>query len=471
MRYDVAIIGGGPGGSSAATYLRQKGHSVILFEKEKFPREHVGESLIPFCYYNLKELGVLGEVEKIAARKPGINFIEKDGSRQSVWCFERILQDGAGNVFHTARAPFDKVLLDNSKKNGAEVLEEHMVKEVDRSNPEEVKITVQSKAGEIKHFTARFLLDASGQSSFLAKKNNDKHHYEGLDRVAFYRRWTNNKYDKALNAGMIKIVYLGGEKKGWFWVIPIGRNYLSVGVSVNHDYVREQKKKFTGENWMNEFYMHELSEASCLKDILAESIPEHNTLSVSDYSYYVKSKYGDNWAMVGDAGAFLDPIFSSGLSAAMETAKRVTAALDVQLREGVEAGHGAFKAAFVDIEGGYKLIEKFVRLFYNPDLMDFSRTGTNDKTGFDKFTRAYNVFHYLLAGDFFKEYQKYSDFIDTLQKEKNYNQFITYVQNKAQEFPDEEYCRYTFEEIYGHLKDDEELIKANQQQSATRVSD
>src|ERR1044072_2675357 len=224
MRYDVAIIGGGPGGSSAATYLRQKGHSVVLFEKEKFPREHVGESLIPFCYYNLKELGVLGEVEKIAARKPGINFIEKDGSRQSVWCFERILKDGAGNVFHTARAPFDKVLLDNSKKMGADVLEEHMVKEVDRTNPEEVKITVQAKTGEVKHYTARFLLDASGQSSFLAKKNNDKHHYDGLDRVAFYRRWTNNKYDKALNAGMIKIVYLGGDKKGWFWVIPIGRN-------------------------------------------------------------------------------------------------------------------------------------------------------------------------------------------------------------------------------------------------------
>lgn len=461
MKYDVAIIGGGPGGSSAATYLRQKGHTVVLFEKEKFPREHVGESLIPFCYYNLKELGVLGEVEKIAARKPGINFLQKDGSRQSVWCFERVLTDGAGNVFHTARAPFDKVLLDNSKKHGADVHEEHLVKEIDRSNPEEVKLTVQAKDGEVKHFTARFLLDASGQSSFLAKKNNDKNHYEGLDRVAFYRRWTNNKYDKALNAGMIKIVYLGGEKKGWFWVIPIGRNYLSIGVSVNHDYVREQKKKFTGDNWLNDFYMNELAEATCLKEILSESKPEHDTLSVSDYSYYVKQKYGDNWAMVGDAGAFLDPIFSSGLSAAMETAKRVTGAVDVHLKKGAEAGREAFRETFVDIDGGYKLIEKFVRLFYNPDLMNFSLTGTGDTTGYDKFTRAYNVFHYLLAGDFFKEYQKYTDFLDTLNNEKNYNQFISYVQNKAQEFPDEDYCNYTFDDIYGHLPDDQHLIDAN----------
>lgn len=461
MKYDVAIIGGGPAGSSAATYLRQKGHSVVVFEKEKFPREHVGESLIPYCYYNLKELGVLSEVKAIAARKPGINFIEKDGSRQSVWCFEKVLKDGAGNVFHTARAPFDKVLLDHSKKNGAEVLEEHLVKEIDRSNPAEVKITVQSKDGELKTFTAKFLLDASGQSSFLAKKNNDKHHYEGLDRVAFYRRWTNNKYDKALNAGMIKIVYLGGEKKGWFWVIPIGRNYLSIGVSLNHDYVREQKKKFTGDNWRNELYMQELSEATCLNEILSESVPEHDTLSISDYSYYIKNKYGENWAMVGDAGAFLDPIFSSGLSAAMETAKRVTQALDVHLREGAEAGKEAFKQTFVDIEGGYKLIEKFVRLFYSPDIMNFAYTGTNDSTGYEKFKRAYNVFHYLLSGDFFKEYQKYSDFIDTLHNEKNYNQFISYVQTQAKEFPDEEFCNYTFDDIYGHLPDDQHLIDAN----------
>lgn len=461
MKYDVAIIGGGPGGSSAATYLRQKGHSVVLFEKEKFPREHVGESLIPFCYYNLKELGVLGEVQKIAARKPGINFIDKEGIRQSVWCFERVLHDGAGNVFHTARAPFDKVLLDNSGKHGATVLEEHAVKEIDKSNPDEVKITVHTKSGEDKIFTARFLIDASGQSSFLAKKHKDKNPYEGLDRVAFYRRWTNNKYDKALNAGMIKIVYLGGEKKGWFWVIPIGRNYLSIGVSLNHDYVKERRKVVKGDNWINEFYMHELAEAKCLKEILAESVPEHDTLTVGDYSYYVKQKYGDNWAMVGDAGAFLDPIFSSGLSAAMETAKRVSMAVDVRLREGKEAGEAAFKQTFIDIDGGYKLIEKFVRLFYNPDLMNFTLTGSNDEPGFEKFTRAYNVFHYLLAGDFFSSYAKYSEFLDTLNSEKSYNKFLAYVQNKAQEFPDDDYCRYTFDDIYGHLPDDAHLIAAN----------
>jgi flavin-dependent dehydrogenase len=455
-KYDVAIIGGGPSGSSAATYLRQMGHSVAVFEKERFPREHVGESLIPFCYYRLVDLGVIDEVRKFATKKPGINFLDKDGTRESVWCFERILNDGAGMIFHTPRAEFDQCLLKHSAKNGADVFEEHRVKEVDVKDPDEVKLVVVDNSGKEKKVSARFLLDASGQQSFLAKKFGDKHHYEGLDRVAFYRRWRNNKYDDSLNAGMIKIVYLGGEKKGWFWVIPIGRNYLSIGVSLNHDHVREQKKKFTGDNWKNELYMQELAEATCLDEILKDSIAEHDTLSISDYSYYADKKHGENWAMIGDAGAFLDPVFSSGLFVAMETAKRVTAVVDTHLKSGSERSQKEFEDAFIEINGGYKLIEKFVRLFYDPELMNFSNTGSNDD-GYRKFVNAYDTLHYLLAGDFFSQWRKYTPFIDTLNKERNFNQFIQYVKTVAKEYSDKEYCRYSFEDIYGHLPLDENV--------------
>jgi hypothetical protein len=456
MEFDVAIIGGGPSGASAACYLSMKGYRVGVFEKEKFPREHVGESLIPFCYYRLVDMEVIDEVRKFATYKPGINFVDKDGGRESVWCFERILKDGAGKIFHTPRAEFDKALLDNAAKKGAQVFEQHSVKDVELSNPEEVRLRLTNAEGKEVHVKAKFLLDGSGQHSFLAKKFGDKTHYEGLDRVAFYRRWKNNKYDKALNAGMIKLVYLGGDKRGWFWVIPIGRNYLSVGVSLNHDYVREQKKKFTGPDWKNQLYMQELAEASCLDKILGESVAEHDTLTISDYSYYVKQKYGTNWAMIGDAGAFLDPIFSSGLFVAMETAYRVTNALDIRMKQGNEAGKNAFAATYEDIDAGYKLIEKFVRLFYNPELLKFTDLGTNDD-GYSKYVAAYNILHYLLAGDFFSEHKKYSEFIDTLNEEKHYNRFLQYVKTKAKEFPDKDYCHYTFEEVYGHLPEDLQL--------------
>ena len=451
--FDVAIIGGGPAGSSAATYLVQKGYSVVVFEKEKFPREHVGESLIPFCYYRLLDLGVIEKVRKFASKKPGINFLDKDGTNESVWCFERVLTDGAGMIYHTPRDIFDQTLLDHAAESGANVLEEHAVKSVILDNPEQVVLSVANKFGEETKYTARFLMDASGQSSFLAKKLGDKTPYSGLDRTAFYRRWKNNKYDKSLNAGMIKIIYLGGEKKGWIWVIPIGRNYLSVGVSINNEYVREKKKTLTGENWKNEFYESEIAEATCLNEILSESIPETDTFSVGDYSYFVKNKYGDNYAMIGDAGAFLDPIFSSGLFAAMETAHRTVGALDIKFKNGHEAGREAFAKTAIDIEGGYKLIEQFVRLFYDPEKLNFSKAQP-DETGFTKFLSAYNVFHYLLAGDFFTHYEKYGEFLDSLNDEKAYNKFLHFVKGRTNPLPDTDYCNYTFEDIYGHLPEE-----------------
>lgn len=448
--FDVAIIGGGPGGSSAATYLSQFGYKVVVFEKEKFPRDHVGESLIPYCYYKMKEMGVLDDVLKFATKKPGVQFVDRDAKRESVWCFDKVIDDGAEMSMHTLRAPFDKALLDNSKKCGATVLEEHQVKDVELKNPEQVKIRVANKEGIETTFTARFLIDASGQGAFLAKKLEDKKPYEGLDRVAFFSHWLDTEYDAPLSGGLIKIIYLGGEKKGWCWVIPVGRNHLSIGVTLNNSYVKEQKKKYSGANWKEQLYRNELSEAVNLLPILKNARIEHEVIVMGDYSYSVEKKFGDNYAMVGDSGAFLDPIFSSGIYVAMETAHRVSKSIDIKFREGNEAGQKAFEEHFTAINGGYDLIEKFVRLFYDPELLNFSHIGA-DEDGYVKFLNAYEVFHYLLAGDFFSDYKKYSEFIDDLNKERNFNRFVNYVKSRANEFPNSDFCRYSFEEVYGHL--------------------
>jgi flavin-dependent dehydrogenase len=448
--FDVAIIGGGPGGSSSATYLSKLGYKVVVFEKEKFPRDHVGESLIPYCYYKMKELGVLEEVSKFATKKPGVHFVDRDAKRQSVWCFDRVIDDGAQMSFHTLRAPFDKALLDNSKKCGATVYEEHLVKEVDLSDAQNVSLRVADKSGMETNYSARFLIDASGQASFLARKLNDKKPYAGLDRVAFFTHWVETNYDAALNGGCIKIIYLGGEKKGWIWVIPVGRNHLSIGVTLNNAYVKEQKKKFSGENWKEQLYKNEISEAVNLIPILNNARIEHEIQVLGDYSYSVEKKFGNNYVLVGDSGAFLDPIFSSGIYVAMETAHRVSKAIDIKFREGDEAAQEFLAEQFVAINGGYNLIEKFVRLFYDPELLNFSHMD-HDDDGYNKFLNAYEVFHYLLAGDFFSDYKKYSEFIDDLNKERSFNRFIHYVKSRAKEFPNSDFCRYTYEEVYGHL--------------------
>lgn len=449
MKYDVAIIGGGPGGSSTAIYLRKMGWKVVLFEKEVFPRDHVGESLIPYCYYKLKDLGVLEQIMQFATKKPGVNFVDADGMRQSVWCFDRILQDGAEMSMHTLRAPFDHELLKKAASDGADVFEGSTVRSVDLSDPEAVSVRVLMPDGSQQTVHAAFLVDASGQHSFLAGTLGSRKPYEGLDRVALFSHWINTTYDAALLGGLIKIIYLGGQKLGWLWVIPVGRNHLSIGVTLNNAYVREQKK-ILGHNWKEELYRREVAEAVNLHGILKGADIEHEVQVLGDYSFSVEKKYGVNYVHVGDSGAFLDPIFSSGIYVAMEVAERSARCIDVQLREGASRGQELFKEEFIKIEGAYRLIEKFVRLFYKPDLLNFSHTGGTED-GYNKFLNAYEIFHYLLAGDFFNEYGKYESFIDDLNEERSFNKFIHYVKSQAKEFPVGDFCRYSFDEVFGHL--------------------
>lgn len=449
MTYDVAIIGGGPGGAASAIYLRQKGYSVALFEKDIFPRDHVGESLIPFTYYRLSELGVLDEVMKFCTKKPGVNFVDRDGVRQSVWCFDKILQDGAQISMHTLRAPFDHAILKQAAIIGTDVHEGALVKDVNLSDDSKVTLRVQKIDGTEHEVNARFLIDASGQNSFLAGKMKMRIPYEGLDRVALFSHWIETKYDAALVGGLIKIIYLGGEKLGWIWVIPVGRNHLSIGVTLNNSYVREQKHKL-GNDWKEILYRSELNEAIGLRNILDGAKLEHEVQVIGDYSFRVPKKYSTNFALVGDSGAFLDPIFSSGIYVALEVAKRVTDCIDVQLKQGTESGQDEFAKQFIDIEGGYRLIEKFVRLYYDPELLNFSHAGSGDG-GYNKFLSAYEIFHYLLAGDFFSQYKKYEDFIDGLKKERAFNQFLHYVKSQAGELNVTDFCGYKYDDVYGHL--------------------
>src|ERR1043165_2356914 len=136
--YDIIVIGGGPACSSAATLLSRMGHKVLLLEKENFPREHIGESLIPSSYATLENLGVVEELRKISPRKPGVHFIDSDGVGQSLWCFKNVVKNKSYLSFHVKRSAFDEMLLNNSRKHGAEVKEGTVVKNVVLENAEEI---------------------------------------------------------------------------------------------------------------------------------------------------------------------------------------------------------------------------------------------------------------------------------------------------------------------------------------------
>jgi hypothetical protein len=448
--YDVIIIGGGPTGSTAATFMAEKGMKVLLLEKEKFPREHVGESLIPLTYSALERMGLIEEMKQIATRKPGVVFVSADGQNQSLWCFKNIIKDQGYLSFHVIRSAFDKLLLDNSKRKGAEVLEEHMVKDIMLDKPDGT-VEVTAMAGEQeKKFRGKFLVDASGQSTMLGRKLGVKKSYKGLERVAIFNHWTNVKYDQALKEGVIKIVYLGGEKKGWCWVIPVSADHLSIGAVLSNEHVRAEKERFLKEgktNWEQEIYLNELKDSSLLGGLLKDAKLEHRTLIIGDYSYYCEKKYGDNYAMIGDAGAFLDPIFSSGIYVGMQSAELLAEALHTKF---TGRGDMTIEKVYDKINGAVKLLEKFIRLFYTPEAINFSMMGNPDQLLFHKFEMAYTIFHYLLAGDFFDNHERYSDFIDTVKDQKSMEKFQHLIRHQKDDNPNSS-CGEKFEEMYGEM--------------------
>ncbi len=447
--YDVIIIGGGPTGSTAATLLAQKGLSVLLLEKESFPREHVGESLIPISYDQLNKLGLVEEMKKISSRKPGVSFDANDGVNRSLWCFKSVIKDESYLAFHVIRSAFDKLLLDNSKKVGAEVREQYMVKNVilDRAD-KIVEVHATNAEGKEEKFESKFIVDASGLSTFLGRKLGVKKAYAGLDRVATWSHWTNTEFDTNLKEGVIKIVYLGGEKKGWIWVIPVSKEHLSIGVVVNNSHVKEKKKQFQdSEDWKKDYYLQELQECYLYKTVLKNAKMEHKVAMAGDYSYYCEKKYGENYALVGDAGAFLDPIFSSGIFVGMKSAELVADGIEANLKG---KGNAEMDKAYVNINGAVNLLEKFIRLFYTPEALDFSKIGTPEGLlMFKKYEQTYSVFHYLLAGDFFNNYEKYSEFIDTIRDEKTMAKFENLIDHAHSALPKS--CGEDFEEMYGEM--------------------
>lgn len=452
MVYDVIIIGGGPAGSSAATYLQKLGLKTLVLEKEQFPRDHVGESLIPFCYHKLKELGALDEIKTFATLKPGVNFVDNAGLRQSVWCFSHVIKDESHMSYHSLRAPFDNALLRNSEKHGATVKEQHQVKQVNLDDPNKVIVESEDANGKTHQFEGKFLVDASGQGTFLSKKFGGKKLFKGLDRTALFCHWIKNDYDGPLSEGLIKIVYLGGEKQGWLWVIPVGPDHLSIGVSLNNSYLKEQKKKYEhfGAKWIEHFYRDQVKEAVVLDPILKNAELEHEVLIIGDYSYYNEKKFGKNFAMIGDSGAFLDPIFSSGIYVAFESANLVSKAIAEGLKS-PDKMEEKLSETYKTIEGAYVLLEKFIRLFYEPEKIHFAHLGSDSEKEFEGFVNAYEILHYLLAGDFFSKYEEYTKFVDEIKNEKTFKRFMNLTKSRNNILNEAKSCGYSFEQIYGHL--------------------
>lgn len=357
--YDAAVIGGGPAGSTVATALARAGRSVIVFEKERFPRFHVGESLLPF---NLPIFDELGLSEKIRSagfqEKYGAFFwnASTGGTRPVV--FERSWDDRHPMAYHVKRADFDLLLLRHCEESGAVVREETAIREVLFEGGRAVGVVARGRAGGDEEVRARVVVDASGQTAFLSRKLGTRRFDAKLKRAAVFAHYEGVPRPPGKQAGDILLPVEDGV---WYWIIPFSDGTASVG-AVFDPAVAGGTEGETLEQRLERL----IAKSGRMAELLASGRRTSKVHGISDYSAASAKLRGDGFVLIGDAATFLDPVFSTGVFLAMATGVRAAAAIDRALARHGRVDSKDLKTYEKEANGLFVRFRRFVYAFYDP---------------------------------------------------------------------------------------------------------
>ena len=312
---DVIVIGGGPAGTTAATLVAQKGHKVVLFERETFPRFHIGESLIPHTYHVIKRLGLLPKMQASHfTHKHSVQFVTEHGKLSEPFYFHDHEEEEWSQTWQVRRAEFDLMLMTNAKEHGVVVHEGVRVIEVLFEGSKAVGIRVKPEGQPERIVKAKVIVDASGQSSLIIDKLNLREWDPELKKAAVWTYWKGAYRDEGKDAGATIVLQTKG-KAGWFWYIPLHDDIISVGVVASNEYLFQNRTKD-----LEALYFEEVERCPGLKPRLENATRCDGFRAQKEYSYRAKQAAGDGWVLVGDAFGFLDPLYSSGVLLALTSA-------------------------------------------------------------------------------------------------------------------------------------------------------
>ncbi|MEM6999523.1 MAG: NAD(P)/FAD-dependent oxidoreductase [Pseudomonadota bacterium] len=364
---DVLVIGGGPAGTTAATLLAQAGWQVQLLEKDQHPRFHIGESLLPGNLPILEQLGVLEQVKALGVFKPGADFTAPDGKVMS-FPFKRALGDTPGHAFQVRRSEFDQLLFENARHNGVDTRSKHTVKRIQRhAGWTEVHFTDAQGVAQVSH--ARLVIDASGRDGLVARQAGWRIRSRRHASAAIFGHFRNVARRDGDLTGNISVYWF---EHGWVWMIPLRDNIMSVGAVCWPTFLR------TRQGDLGTFLRRVLATIPGAGERMqhAELVGEVN--ATGNYSYRSRRLFDDGVLLVGDAYAFIDPVFSSGVYLAMNSARLSVAPADAWLRGDARAFRRACRAYAKAVNSKIGAFAWFIYRFTTPTMRDLFRNPRND---------------------------------------------------------------------------------------------
>ncbi len=325
---EVVVIGGGPAGATASALIAERGRRVLLYERERFPRFHIGESLIPETYWVLQRLGMLEKMKRSHfVKKYSVQFVRASGGMSAPFYFWTNKQHECSQTWQVVRSEFDAMMLDNAREHGVEVREGARVLEVLFEGDRAAGVRVREAEGVEREVRADVVVDASGQSALLQNRLDLRVWDPVLNKLAVWTYWKGAYRDSGPDEGATMVLQTS-DRSGWFWYIPLHDDVVSVGV------VAPPSHLFDGRGTPEQVYREEVERCPAVRKRIASAKQVAGIFTTKDYSYRSRQVAGDGYVLIGDAYQFLDPLYSSGVLLALRSGSLAADAIVEGLAQG-----------------------------------------------------------------------------------------------------------------------------------------
>lgn len=360
MNPEVVVIGGGPAGSAAAAALAMKGRRVTLLEKEKFPRYHVGESLMPYCYYPLERIGALERVRAASfPHKHAVQFVSASGKASQPFYFFQHRDHPSSQTWQVLRSEFDALLLDNAREKGVVVHEQTPARDLIVENGAVAGVRALDGSGNPSDFRAPLTIDATGRDSLSQLRFGWRVRDAKLNKISIWTYFEGALRDPGIDEGSTTVAYL--PERGWFWYIPLPDDVVSVGIVAEAAYLYRDGRD------LPDIFCREVGRNEWIRDHLAPGRQAGPYRVTGEFSYRARHCAADGLVLAGDAFAFLDPVFSSGVFLALRSGEMAAEAANLALEAG-DCSAARFEAYGTELCRGIESMRKLVYAFYDENF-------------------------------------------------------------------------------------------------------